>query len=102
MDRENQPRSLQSPWWLGKARPVLSRCSRFQIGGVSGTLWENQGILRKLTGAPKGSSRNVVLFIDSTQFAGGAEGGERDLVILAMCSTILSPSGVHVSTRKVK
>jgi len=20
MDRENQPRSLQSPWWLGKAR----------------------------------------------------------------------------------
>ena len=35
-------------------------------------------------------------------FAGGAEGGERDLVILAMCSTILSPSGVHVSTRKVK
>ena len=20
MDRENQPRSLQSPWWLGKAK----------------------------------------------------------------------------------
>jgi hypothetical protein len=81
MDRENQPRSLQSPWWLGKARPVLSRCSRFQIGGVSGTLWENQGILRKLTGAPKGSSRNVVLFIDSTPRAGA--GCPRSLAHLA-------------------
>jgi hypothetical protein len=36
--------------------------------------------------------------------AGGAEGGECNLIVLdpATCSTMLSPSGVQVSMRNVK
>jgi hypothetical protein len=35
-------------------------------------------------------------------FAGCAEGGERNLIVLDASDTMLSPSGVQVSTRKVK